>query len=978
MRFLAIIQLKNGVDRYWRHAGARNSIKPEERAFIRPRLLQGSLEEEDKSLVLHNALVVAKIFRIDYPQEWPTAFDEVTGAVRAYQESDAIRLNGALEILLRVIKELGTARLRRSQTALQVAAPELVRLLGEIYTRKTALWLAWLSTGRGDEDEADMAMQSSLTALKTLRRLLVMGYDYPHHDKLVQEFWNLSQAQFGQFMGFISHDSHVPAPYQTDVGKHLIQFTKLHIAMAEDHAPSFCLLPGSVDLVLSYWRLVVEFAEVFDKSGGIKSSTDRGSSKTKLEGPLLERLALKGLLLLKECIAIVHRPSQSFKYQSQEAKKEKAEAIEILKAGLLTDVFVLEAVSVIVNKLFIFRQSDLEAWEEDPEEWEAKERDQGDAWEWEIRPCSERIFLDLLMHYKQLLGPPLLSYFELGAVRSLEIVRREAVYTAMGCAAAHIYEAFNFNTILESSLWPDLKEQGQWAKLLLRRIPILISQWVPVGIAEDHLAVVYQIFADLMAPEGNDEVVRITAARQLKPVGDDFKFDIAKFAPFGERIFGYLVDLVRQVSIDETKLAILDTIRVLVTRLESSMALYGDTIMSIMPEMWAESGEEDYMLKQSILSIVTALVFSMKTRSQAYVGFVLPLLAEAMNSESALHLHLIEESVELWKTLLEQLPAPLPDDLLALVQSALPLLEYDSEVSNQCLQVVKNYVVMAPEAMLKEPIRAETVAALAKTLESRSRDQVKLGTMTLELLIRAAELIGGVHGLSVIVKDMVDIGLINNLLTQLHQAWEAGQTTGPNKKQSSLNTVTEADYFAILARIALADPATFVQQLVQSGSGGLQQNWAWLSAEWFANFDFMSAIDRQKLSLLALTRLMELPQPVQELVLGKLQDYLAMWTSVIAELQDGEPKYGDALIWEPVAETSPFDTPLDVREREFAVKDPVHAVHAYSFVRERLQDLVQRCGGEQAFEANWAVNVDRDVLVGFQKLGEPRPAQDGN
>ncbi|KAL2156839.1 hypothetical protein VTH06DRAFT_4077, partial [Thermothelomyces fergusii] len=60
--------------------------------------------------------------------------------------------------------------------------------------------------------------------------------------------------------------------------------------------------------------------------------------------------------------------------------------------------------------------------------------------------------------------------------------------------------------------------------------------------------------------------------------------------------------------------------------------------------------------------------------------------------------------------------------------------------------------------------------------------------------------------------------------------------------------------------------------------------------------------------------------------------------------------------------------------REFAAKDPVHCVVTYDFVRARLADMVQRVGGEQAFEDNWAVNVDREVLAGFRRLSQPPSA----
>ena len=63
-----------------------------------------------------------------------------------------------------------------------------------------------------------------------------------------------------------------------------------------------------------------------------------------------------------------------------------------------------------------------------------------------------------------------------------------------------------------------------------------------------------------------------------------------------------------------------------------------------------------------------------------------------------------------------------------------------------------------------------------------------------------------------------------------------------------------------------------------------------------------------------------------------------------------------------------YDTPKIIAERNTTAKDPVHTVHAFEFVKMRLQDLVNRVGGEAAFQEQWAVNVDKDILDKFQAM----------
>jgi hypothetical protein len=975
IRLLAIILLKNGIDKYWRHT-AKHAIKPENKQLIRSRLFQGSLNEEDKTLALHNALVTAKIVRIDYPNEWPDAFSTLIEAIKTANASNPLHLRGALLVLLRVVKELGTARLRKSQTALQAVTPELVQLLGAIYTEKTAYWQGMWTKGQGDEDTADFAVENSLTALKILRRLVTVGYEQPHADAMVCGFWSLSQSQFDQFFSGVSQDSWIPVPYQDMVGKHLIQFTKLHIEMSETRPASFPLLPNSIPLVKAYWNLVKGFSEVFEKSGGIKqTSSEVAGGSPKHEGPLYEKLALKGLLLLRSCMAIAHHPMQTFMYRSTEVRALEKQAVHILRDDLLTKDMLLDMMHVIVRKLFIFRQSDLEAWEEDPEGWESQERTEGQAYEWAVRPCAERLLLDLLTHYKEL-GEPLLAYFDSATKAEMNIVEKEAAYCALGCAAQIIHQSFDFDHFLTTFLVKDVQIQDPLAKLLRRRIAILLSKWIPIKISQASRPAVYDIFRHLMNPndQHNDEVVRITAARQLKSIADDFEFVGEIFYPFAADIFNLLVGLLQEVDSDETKLAVLETLRVIVTRMETHISQFGDAIMVILPKVWESAASEEYMIKQSVLAIMSALVSSMRVESQRYQGAIIPLLREAMNPESALHLHLIEESVDLWKAILIQSAPSLNPDLIQMVQLALPLLEYESEVANQCLDIVKDYILLAPQDILSDTLRRPTLAALATTLDSKSREQSQVGAKSIELVIRVAEEFGGVQGVSLVVQDLLEIDVLRTVLEGLHSAWESNQTTGPNRKPSKINTTKETDYFALLARIALADPALLVTMLTSFGSP-IDQVWSWLGTQWFANFDCMGDAEREKLSCLALTRLWELPNPMQDLVLARLQDYLSMWTSVVTELADdasGEVLGSrDCLVWTDEVTRYEYDTPLDVNEREFAAKDPVHRVVTFEFVKARLGDMVQRVGGEQAFEGNWAVNVDREVLTGFQRLSQP-------
>jgi hypothetical protein len=194
----------------------------------------------------------------------------------------------------------------------------------------------------------------------------------------------------------------LPENVQKAIEKHVLQLSKLHVEMAKDRAASFALLPESIALVRSYWSLVVRLGENYGQLGASGGS----DGKT-----LMEKAGLKALLLIRACSKMAFNPAQTFKYQTPEDKEEKKQSVELIKSELFTHDFVVNVMELLVTQFFSFRKNDFQEWEEEPEEWERKEEDVAEAWEFSIRSCSEKLFLDLVIHFKDLLIPRLLTVF---------------------------------------------------------------------------------------------------------------------------------------------------------------------------------------------------------------------------------------------------------------------------------------------------------------------------------------------------------------------------------------------------------------------------------------------------------------------------------------------------------------------------------------------------------------------------------------
>ena len=273
--------------------------------------------------------------------------------------------------------------------------------------------MRFIKNGGDDEGGAISNVEHSLLALRVLRRLVIAGYEHPNRNKEVQEFWSILGSHFGDMFALTRQHGH---EFQDDIRrcieKHLIQISKLHLEMMRQHSAAFVQLPDSIGLARAYWGLLTTFGQSFGSQTAVitQHSNLNGNSGDE-EAPYMETISLKALLLLRACVHLLYSPARSFKYQHEQDKAEKKKAFEVMKNELLTEPFVQEMMETLVTRFFVFRPRDLREWQEEPGEWERREEGEGDVWEFSIRSCAEKLFLDLVINNKDLLIQPLLSVF---------------------------------------------------------------------------------------------------------------------------------------------------------------------------------------------------------------------------------------------------------------------------------------------------------------------------------------------------------------------------------------------------------------------------------------------------------------------------------------------------------------------------------------------------------------------------------------
>lgn len=128
----------------------------------------------------------------------------------------------------------------------------------------------------------------------------------------------------------------------------------------------------------------------------------------------------------------------------------------------------------------------------------------------------------------------------------------------------------DFDSFIDNTLVAEAGKQKPGYNIIRRRIAIIIAQWIAIKISEQKKPVVYQIYQHLLDKSDplNDQVVRVTAGRKFKDVADEWEFKADSFMPFAPVMLDRLMALVQEVELPETKMALLNTISIIVERLE--------------------------------------------------------------------------------------------------------------------------------------------------------------------------------------------------------------------------------------------------------------------------------------------------------------------------------------------------------------------------------------------------------------------------
>ena len=255
---------------------------------------------------------------------------------------------------------------------------------------------------------------------------------------------------------------------------------------------------------------------------------------------------------------------------------------------------------------------------------------------------------------------------------------KDSIYAAVGIAAPVLdkYPSFNLSHFIENVLSQEVQKPNPGYAIIRRRAAIFLGQWLPIKEGLNR-PLVYQIFRRLLEEDDNmyGQVVRITAARQLKNVIDSFEFAAGPFQPYAPEIISRIMFVARETSLPETKLAMLQTLSTIVVKMEEQIVPLADEIILFLQLLWQQA-EEFHLLQQIMLGVLSALCTAMQAESRRYHPVIIPLIESSIEPSSNSRIYLLEDALELWTIVLSQTPSEnITPETVAMVRLLFPLYE---------------------------------------------------------------------------------------------------------------------------------------------------------------------------------------------------------------------------------------------------------------------------------------------------------------
>ncbi|BFZ55429.1 hypothetical protein PYCC9005_002470 [Savitreella phatthalungensis] len=897
-RLQASIQLKNGIDKHWRKS-SRTALSDEEKERIRARLLDGCDRETVPDRVAAQLFVAtARVARIDYPTSWAGLFRDIASRIDAAR-TDEETLVRVLRLLLQVVKSLVSVRLPRAREHFQQTAPELLRIVAVAYDAFEEQVLEHF------ESCTIATILVADLAIKTARRLICSGYELPYQDELCRRLFTRLCSDFDRVWNIVSGlEMRNIDPRARDelLRRHIVHHGKLFLELASNSAlesiatnPNFVLMPGSMELVRRYWAVVVAAAEVSSRNHGC-----------------IRKVVLQGMQLVKSCLKLVAMPSVSMRLINSEATEEIRCALSLLGNSLFAPDSLTQMLENLIIKFFVLKAEDFGDWENDPEGWMLSQ--EASHWQYEVRPCAERVFEDLFSTYKRQLTQPLLEVLAQYKDSTIgqEVLIKEALYSALGISAQHLDEHFDFEAFI-----PHLERDTtnkHLPAIVRRRVSILLAQWFSVKCSEQARPFVYAIIANELASQ--EDGVALAAGSNVHAFLDDWDWQLDSFRPFAAHYARSLARLLSLAEHQETKMKIISGLGLIFERSRNFVKDEVEGVLSIIQQQWDEARDEQ-LLAVAMLGLLTRIVTSQSDRSVLMCCYpvVAPLIRHGTNASNIEHIYLMEEALEL---------------LHALLQSA-------SEPDETLVQLFS--IVLEPQCLRAQ---GESLRKLLYITESGCLllgDALCQHGQACKLIEQLVVLLGGFEAAAI---SHVAKALDTVIITCGLPAWDPASIRSVifAALQTDDSVIVEVCRMLVLARLLITDAKAVTTAWEPDSSHRLSP--ARMVEHMTEKFDSLSHPKHRKLVAMAATVLvLDSTDQIIKADAKVIASLGFLWSHVLAEVQSQAGE--DRVFWPDDTALQAVEDGIDdssaeiARRQQLHAEDPVCATRFRVFVRAAMQ-----------------------------------------
>ncbi|EJD53690.1 ran binding protein 11 [Auricularia subglabra TFB-10046 SS5] len=978
VRKLAIIRMKNVGVSAWRR---RSAFTPDHKVAVR----NGSmtfLDEPDDTIARYNSIIISKIARIDFPGAWPNLIDGLLGVLQTNLEQyfsapspppqAALVLRRALDILNQVIKELIARRTPDGQKIMAQArvTTALTAPLAVSYGQFTTRIKDSLNINTLQLPEMAEAITIMHLTFKCLSKLMVWLWskinnkDFAAGESMVLEFFKTTSTMIQPFyevrtsiaIAMLESGVQNPAARTTlDIfTRHVRHYGQLFRKMAVGNITRFVAIPGSTDLVLFYWSIVLQAANADPK---LRSEANDAIH------PL--QFICQALALMKDTLP-----------QWSPTKKG------IAPESVLSADFVQNAVQLLLTRFLPLTPADLEKWSLDSEEWTNEEEAEAGTWEYDLRPCAERVLVVLSSRFPDFVLPLIKDKFfaitQNALSRDLNVIlQEEALYCALGNTIHHLHNAVDFDSWTRTTVIQQVRSTNPDHRILKRRVAWLIGKWVSQCQPRITTSHVWQVLSHLLSDKGesSDIAVRLTASSALRDSVDALGFELDIFKPFLAIFITELLQLIGEAETAVAKRRVASTL--------SSIVPLIPTIIAPLPQLWGGT-HEDSTFRATILGLVQAVVTAAgEQHSASLAHVVVPLVQESMNPP--LSTALDGDGLALWLAALRHTNTIEPPQggstgLVELFPLAVRLLATNLDLLGSLTAVVKSYVLLDGQRIFQArlPVLADAFANASKVfgtdlctavrtmLQNATQVNGKEAIVMLNIAVQSCEP-------SVWAQAFHQSGLFAHLLLSLMDE----KASSPRAIATKVPTTTLVEHVLLFTRMMVCDAQVFVQ--LMNATAGPEFNhqetrlYEGLLDQIWNKFDAMVQPQPRKLLALGLAAFTATGRPE---VLGRLvTEIFNVWLDVFGEMKEAiDPENVDnplTTYWRKSERAVPIDadvegTPEETRVQQLAARDPIQTQKLTLYAAEKLAQAEAVVGGRAALEAQYLSKGDTVTIQAIQ------------